>query len=67
MSNDESISVPFSKEAGAGQTVSLTLSDDTTVAVEYDETTEHMTIDGVAYKSGDTFVLDGKKVTIVDA
>lgn len=59
VSNDESISVPFSKDAGVGQTVSLTLSDDTTVAVEFDETTEYITIDGLAYKSGDTFVLDG--------
>lgn len=64
---DEVLSVPFSKDAGAGQNVTFTLSDDSTVSVEYDETTEYITIGGVAYTSGDTFILDGQKVTIVDA
>ena len=63
---DDSISVPFSKDAGAGQSVSFTLSDDSTVAVEFDETTESITINGVAYVSGETFILDGQKVTVVD-
>lgn len=67
LAKDEVLSVPFSPDAGAGQKVSFTLSDDSTVSVEYDEATEHITIDGVAYASGDTFVMDGQKVTIVDA
>lgn len=67
LEKDEVLSVPFSPDAGAGQTVSFTLSDDSTVSVAYDETTEYITIDGVAYQSGDTFVLDGQKVTLVDA
>ena len=67
LEKDEVLSVPFSPDAGAGQTVSFTLSDDSTVSVVYDETTEYITIDGVAYQSGDTFVLDGQKVTLVDA
>lgn len=61
-----SISVPFSKNAGAGQSASLTLSDSTIVSVSFDETTEAVTVEGTAYNSGESFVLDGKKVTIVD-
>jgi len=67
LAKDEVLSVPFSPDAGAGQTVSFTLSDETIVSVAYDETTEYITINGVAYTSGDTFIMDGQKVTIVDA
>lgn len=66
LTEDEAVSVPFSQSGGAGQSVSLTLSDSSTVAVEYNETTEQITVSGTQYNSGDSFVIDGKKVTIVD-
>lgn len=66
LTEDEAISVPFATDGGSGQSVSLTLSDTTTVSVAYDETTEQITVSGVAYDSGESFVIDGKKVTIVD-
>lgn len=65
-SDSISISVPFSTNGGIGQSVSLTLSDNSSVSVAYDETTEAITVAGVAYVAGDSFSLDGKKVTIID-
>lgn len=59
-----SIALPFSTADGAGQSASLTLSDASTVAVTFDESTEAVTVGGTAYTPGDSFVLDGKKVTI---
>jgi len=65
--NGGAISIPFRGDGGAGQSASITLSDGvTTVAVAFDETTEEITVNGTSYTSGDTFILDGKKVTIVD-
>lgn len=65
--NGGAISIPFRGDGGAGQSASITLSDGvTTVAVAFDETTEQITVNGISYTSGDTFILDGKKVTIVD-
>lgn len=64
--NSEAIVAPFSTDAGAGQSVSLTLSDSSVVALSYDETTEAITVGATTYTSGESFVLDGKKATIVD-
>ena len=66
VTSDASIAIPFSKDSGSGQAVSLTLSDSSTLSVTFDETTEEVTIGGVAYSSGESFVVDGKKVTVVD-
>ena len=64
--NSEALVAPFSTDAGAGQSVSLTLSDSSVVALSYDETTEAITVGLTSYTSGDSFVLDGKKATILD-
>lgn len=61
---DASIAIPFITAAGAGQSVTLTLSDTSTVTVAYDETTEDVTVDGTTYSPGESFKLDGRKVTI---
>lgn len=61
---DASIAIPFITTAGAGQTATLTLSDTSTVSVTYDETTEDVTVGGTTYASGESFVLDGRKVTV---
>lgn len=66
ISEGSAISIPFTKDAGGGQSVSITLSDSSSVEVAYDETSEQLTVGGVSYSSGDSFVIDGKKVTIVD-
>jgi len=61
-----SLSVPFSTTGGSGQSVSLTLTDDTTVSITYDQVSEEITVGGQAYESGESFLLDGKKVTVYD-
>lgn len=61
------IAIPFVKSAGAGQTATLTLSDSSSVVVSFDETTEELSIGGISYTSGQSLVLDGKKVTVYDA
>lgn len=66
ISDASSVSLPFTANSGSGQTASLTLSDSTTVAITYDETTEEMSIEGQVYTSGQSFVVDGKKVTLYD-
>lgn len=64
--DSDALVVPFSTIAGSGQAVSLTLSDTSTISVTYDEITEAVTLNSTAYGTGESFVLDGKKVTIVD-
>lgn len=66
ITGSEALVAPFSTDAGPGQAVSLTLSDSSTVAVSYDETTEAVTVGATSYVPGDSFILDGKKTTIVD-
>ena len=61
-----SISIPFSKDAGSGQSISIALSDTSTVDVDYDEVSESLTVQGVSYVVGEYFVLDGKKVFLYD-
>lgn len=64
--SSEAIVAPFSKDAGAGQSISLTLADASTVSVAYDDTSEAITVGLTSYSAGEHFVLDGKKTTIVD-
>lgn len=59
--------LPFEAASGTGQDVSVTLSDDaTTVPITYDESVNTITVDGIVYYPGDSFVLDGNKVTVLD-
>lgn len=64
--DSEALVAPFSKDAGSGQSVSLTLSDSSVVDISYDETSEAITVGASSYTAGESFVLDGKKTTIVD-
>lgn len=61
---DVSLMIPFSASNGVGQETTLNLSDSTTTGVTYDETTGSVTVNGVAYSKGDTFILDGQKISI---
>lgn len=61
---DVSIAMPFSASGGSGQSVTLALTDETTTAVAYDDTTEEISIGGTTYVVGDSLVLDDQKVTI---
>ena len=62
----EAVVAPFSTDGGSGQSISMTLSDSTSVSVAYNETTEDLAIGSDTYNIGDSLVLDGKKITIVD-
>ena len=61
---EASIAIPFNTLSGSGQSATLTLSNSTDITVAYDESTEEVTIDGSVYSSGQSLVLDGKKVTV---
>ena len=59
--------LPFEVTSGAGQDVDVVLSDETTtVPISYDDTVNTITVAGVVYSPGDTFILDGKKITVFD-
>jgi len=59
--------LPFTEATTAGQLVTVTLSDGVTdVDINFDETANTVTVNGVTYGPGDSFVLDGKKVTVKD-
>lgn len=56
----------FDSGSGPGQSFSILLTDLTTTVVSYDETVNEITIEGSTYSTGDVFILDGKKVTVVE-
>ena len=62
---ESSLIIPFNPDAGSSQTVSIILSDTTVLPVNYDEVNETVTINSTVYSSGDTTIIDGRKMTIV--
>lgn len=65
VSTDDSILVPFSTAGGAGQAITINLSDTTTtVAVSYDDVNNSLTIGSDVVQIGDSIVIDGKKLTV---
>ena len=62
----EALVAPFDQNAGAGQEITMTLSNNTTSVVSYDETTNSVTVESNSYSPGDSFILDGKKVVVFD-
>lgn len=62
--DSEAVLAPFDSGNGAGQSVTMTLSDTSTSSVDFNEVASTIVIGGVTYSVGDTLVLDGKKVTI---
>ena len=64
--NSEAVLIPFDASGGTGQTISLGLSDTSSVTVAYDESTNAITVEGSTYSTNQYFVLDGKKITVLD-
>lgn len=64
VSTDESILVPFDENSGTDQTFTMELSDNSTVHVSYDETANTLNIGGQVVNTGESIVVDGKKVTV---
>ncbi len=67
ISNIDGVLLPFVQASTPGQDVSVRLSDDSTVVgINFDEVVNTITVNGVTYSPGDSFILDGKKVTVVE-
>ena len=62
----DALVMPFETSGGTSQTASITLSDESEVTLTFDEVSETINVGGVAYSYGDSIVIDGKKMTIVD-
>ena len=59
--------IPFDQTSGSGQNVNVTLSDDVTnVPITFDENTNSVSVNSSSYSVGSSFILDGKKVKIID-
>lgn len=65
ISNNSVFLIPFDSESGSSQSIDIQL-DNSTVSVGYNESTDTISVQSVEYSIGDSFVLDGKKVTMVD-
>lgn len=64
--NVDSLIIPFTGDAGASQSASMILSDSTSLTLNYDNTNNTVIVDGSVYSSGDSIIVDGKKVTFTD-
>ena len=64
--DESSLIIPFNADAGISQSVSMILSDTTSVAVVYDEVDKTISIGGIVYSSGDAAIVDGRKMTFID-
>lgn len=64
--DQDSLIVPFNANAGASQSISMILSDTSSVPVLYDNGNDTVTIGGTVYSSGDSTIVDDKKLTVIN-
>lgn len=62
---DEAAFLPFTPGSLSGQEVTLTLSDNTSQVISYNEVTGEISVGGSTYADGDAFVLDGQKTQVL--
>ncbi|CAN0442299.1 unnamed protein product [Pylaiella littoralis] len=62
----EALLLPFEADAGGSQSVSITLSDNSSLALTFDEEAGTIDVGGTTYAPGESAVIDGKKITFVD-
>ena len=63
----DGVLLPFVEASAPGQDVRVRLSDGSTVVgINFDEVVNTITVNGVTYSPGDSFILDGKKVSVVE-
>lgn len=62
----ESILVPFQENEGPSQEITLELAGTSSVVISYDDTTNNISLVGQTYSVGESFILNGKKVTVLD-
>ncbi|ACH46826.1 putative LamG-like jellyroll protein [Feldmannia species virus] len=56
----------FNPSKGSSQSATLELSDATNVIITYDDSVNSIVVDGITRFVGETFILDGKKVSVHD-
>lgn len=59
VSNSDAVLVPFEASEGAGQSVTMELSDTSTVSVAYDEVNNDISVDGTTYAVNDACICIG--------
>jgi len=60
------VMLPFEEGNTTGQVASIVLSDGaTTIDIDYDNVVDSITVNSIEYYPGDSFILDGKKVTVI--
>lgn len=64
--NESSLIIPFNADAGPSQTVFMVLSNSTSVSVVYDEVNETVDVGGNVYSSGESTIVDGRKMTVTN-
>lgn len=62
----DTILLPFDPSSGGSQNATLTLTDNSSVGISFDESSGDVTIGSSQYTNGQSLILDGKKVTVVD-
>ncbi|CAM9529402.1 unnamed protein product [Pylaiella littoralis] len=62
----DALFLPFDSDSGSSQSASMTLSDNSTVTLTYDEEQGTIDMGGVVFSAGDHTIIDGKKASFVD-
>ena len=60
----EAILIPFDSSLSTGQEGTLVTTNGDSVVVSFDNLSGEVTVDGIAYAVGDTFILDGKRIIV---
>ena len=63
---EEALLFPFEENGGASQSATISLSDDSTVTLAFDDTSGTIDFGGVTYSAGDSLVADSLKLTFVE-
>lgn len=63
---EEALLFPFEEDGGASQSAAISLSDDSTVTLAFDDTSGAIDFGGVTYSAGDSLVVDSLKLTFVE-
>jgi len=60
----EAILIPFDSSLATGQEGTLVTTNGDSVVVSFNNLSGEVTVDGIAYAVGDTFILDGKRIIV---
>lgn len=66
IADTDALLLPFDVNSGASQSVSITLSDSSSVTLAFDEVNETLNFGGTVYSPGESVVVDGRKLTFTD-